>query len=225
MRYIIREVYYLLISLYKRMKCKKLQLGFRAKVDKSAKFEGYNKVEHHAYFSGEMGFASYIGEYTHFNGKLGRYCSVGGRVMVLSLTHPVRKFVSTSPCFYSTRKQSGVSFVEEQRFNETLLVKGTEYPVIVGNDVYIGYGATIIAPVIIGDGAIVAAGAVVTKNVAPYTIVAGNPAKVIRKRFADNEIEVLQSVKWWDKDFEWVKKHIELFDDVDKFTLNVLNLE
>lgn len=217
MKYLARELYYFLIKVYKKVCYKNVKVGFRSKIAKKASFEGYNKVEHHSYFSGEMGKGSYIGEYTNFIGKIGRYCSVGAKVNVLALTHPVRKFVSTSPCFYSTKKQAGLSYVDTQKFNEFLCVQGTEYPVVLGNDVYIGYGVTIIAPVVIGDGAVVAAGAIVTKDVEPYTIVAGNPAKEVGKRFADIEINKLQQIQWWNRDEKWIRERIDKFDNIQDF--------
>ena len=70
--------------------------------------------------------------------------------------------------------------------------------IVVGNDVWIGYEAVILAGVTIGDGAIIATRAVVTKDVPPYTIVGGVPAKPIRKRFSDEEIDQLLELKWWD---------------------------
>lgn len=79
---------------------------------------------------------------------------------------------------------------------------GKSYPsrgdTTVGNDVWIGYEATIMAGVTIGDGAIIGAKSVVTRDVPPYTIVGGNPAREIRKRFTDEEIEHLLAVRWWD---------------------------
>lgn len=92
---------------------------------------------------------------------------------------------------------------------------GKSYPdkgdIIVGNDVWIGHQATVMAGVKIGDGAIIAAHSVVTKGVAPYTIVGGNPAKEIRKRFTDKQINTLLEIQWWN----W---------DIDKISRNVHNL-
>ena len=75
--------------------------------------------------------------------------------------------------------------------------------------------------VTIGDGAIVAMGAVVTKDVPPYAIVGGVPAKIIRYRFNNEIIEKLLQIKWWDRDEVWIKNHIELFSDIDKFIRSV----
>ena len=82
---------------------------------------------------------------------------------------------------------------------------------IIGNDVWVGYGATILRGVNIGNGAIIGAGAVVTKDVPPYAVVAGVPAKIIRFRFDDNKIDSLQKSNWWDKpfDYEWMVKMSE----------------
>ena len=88
---------------------------------------------------------------------------------------------------------------------------GKEYPLkgdtIVGNDVWIGYDATIMPGVRIGDGAIIASKAVVTSDVEPYAIVGGNPASEIRKRFSDEQIEKLLALKWWDWDIDRITRH------------------
>jgi len=92
-------------------------------------------------------------------------------------------------------------------------MEGKEYPTkgntIIGNDVWIGYGATIMPGVKIGDGAIIATKAVVTKDVAPYAIVGGNPAKEIRKRFSAEHIQKLLELQWWDWPIEKITKHVQ----------------
>lgn len=92
-------------------------------------------------------------------------------------------------------------------------MQGKEYPTkgdtIIGNDVWIGYGATIMPGVHIGDGAIIATKSVVTKNVAPYSIVGGNPAKEIRKRFSEEEIKQLLEIRWWDWSIEKITKNVQ----------------
>lgn len=94
-------------------------------------------------------------------------------------------------------------------------MEGKSYPskgdLVVGNDVWIGYNATLMAGIKVGDGAIIAANAVVTNNVDPYTIVGGNTAREIRKRFSADKIDQLLKLKWWD----W---------DAEKITANVHNL-
>lgn len=92
-------------------------------------------------------------------------------------------------------------------------MEGKTYPqkgdIIIGNDVWIGYNATIMAGVNIGDGAIIAANATVTKDVEPYTIVGGNPAKVIKKRFSEETIERLLELKWWNWDIEKITRNVQ----------------
>ena len=105
-------------------------------------------------------------------------------------------------------------------------MKGKEYPnkgnIVVGNDVWIGYNATIMAGVTIGDGAIIAANATVVKNVEPYTIVGGNPAKIIRKRFSEKHIKLLLEIQWWNWSIEKITENVQLLtsttvEDLKKF--------
>ncbi|RAI92103.1 CatB-related O-acetyltransferase [Algoriphagus yeomjeoni] len=92
-------------------------------------------------------------------------------------------------------------------------MEGKSYPnkgdTIIGNDVWIGYGATIMPGVQIGDGAVIASKSVVTKNVEPYTIVGGNPAQEIRKRFSDEKIEQLLKLKWWNWPIERISQNVQ----------------
>ncbi|HLO83178.1 MAG TPA: CatB-related O-acetyltransferase [Chitinophagaceae bacterium] len=90
---------------------------------------------------------------------------------------------------------------------------GKVYPfkgnTVIGNDVWIGYNATIMAGITIGDGAIIATNATVVKDVAPYTIVGGNPAQEIRKRFPDDIINKLLEIRWWDWDAEKITRNVQ----------------
>lgn len=92
-------------------------------------------------------------------------------------------------------------------------MQGKSYPVkgntVIGNDVWIGYGATIMPGVNIGDGAIIASKSVVVRDVPPYTIVGGNPAMTIKKRFDDETIERLLQLKWWDWPIERITQNVE----------------
>lgn len=98
-------------------------------------------------------------------------------------------------------------------------MEGLSYPVkgdtVVGNDVWIGHRATVMPGVHIGDGAIIAACAVVTRNVEPYTVVAGNPARVVRQRFQQQDIERLLKLRWWDRDAAWITRHVRLLHSMD----------
>ena len=96
---------------------------------------------------------------------------------------------------------------------------GKEYPqkgdITIANDVWIGYNATIMAGVTIGDGAIIAANSTVVKDVEPYSIVGGNPATEIKKRFSPDVIEQLLQLKWWDWDLEKITKNVQYLTGAD----------
>ena len=104
-------------------------------------------------------------------------------------------------------------------------MEGRSYPgkgnTVVGNDVWIGYKATIMPGVTIGDGAIIGSNATVTKDVAPYAIVGGNPAKEIKKRFSEEKIARLLELQWWDWDIEKITKNVHLLtgNDLDQLEL------
>lgn len=95
--------------------------------------------------------------------------------------------------------------------------KERKLAVQIGSDVWIGRGALLIAGITIGDGAVIGAGAVVTKDVPPFTIMGGNPAKPIRKRFTDQEIEFLLHDAWWEKDLQWLQDHADLFKSIETY--------
>ena len=96
---------------------------------------------------------------------------------------------------YGAVSQGELSFLQGMKFGHTIPRKGT---IIVQNDVWVGHGATIMSGVTLHNGCVVAAGAVVTKDVPPYAIVGGNPAKIIRYRFAEETIAALHKIAWWD---------------------------
>jgi serine acetyltransferase len=87
---------------------------------------------------------------------------------------------------------------------------------MIGNDVWIGANVTILDGIRIGDGAIVATNALVTKNVPPYAILGGVPAKQLKKRFTDEQIGFLLKLKWWDKREEWISEHAKYFNSIDE---------
>lgn len=115
---------------------------------------------------------------------IGRYCSIAGNVRYFGANHPIQN-ISTSAYWYNKSFGQNVEDVERNHL-------------YVGNDVWIGYGVIITAGChSIGNGAVIGAGSVVTKDVAPYTIVAGNPAKMIRRRFSDDTIQKIEASEWW----------------------------
>lgn len=90
-------------------------------------------------------------------------------------------------------------------------------PPIIGNDVWIGINSTILNNVVIGDGAVIGAGAVVTKDVSPYSVVGGVPARLIKFRFSEEQIDRLLRIKWWDWPLELISQRIDDFNNVELF--------
>ncbi len=152
---------------------------------------------------------SYVATGTRLHGcTIGAFCSIGPWVRAGLGRHPSRQFVSTHPAFFSRHGQSQVMFATDIKFDEFA-------PIQIGSDVWIGAGAILADGIIIGDGAIIGAGAVVTKDVDPFTIVGGVPARTIRKRFSEDQIDFLQKLQWWWRDIEWLQAHGQFFSDVD----------
>ncbi len=190
--------------------------------DSQCTFEGRNLLaSKSSLYNVKMGYASYVGsDCVVRNTVIGRYTCIGPFVKVIEGTHPTRKYVSVHPAFYSLKKQCGMTYVKKQKFEEEKYVDNdNKYIVKIGNDVWIGANCTILQGVTIGDGAIIASGSIVISDVEPYTIVGGNPAKKIRDRFNEKEIEYLNNLKWWDKPEEWIIKNAEQFEDIKNFVL------
>lgn len=197
---------------------KKVHFKLGANVTLSSIFEGNNTINKQSTFHGELGYGSYIGSNCFVIAKVGRYSSISDYVSVAEGKHPSKTFVSTSPVFYARRHDSVKCFVNENLFEEqNYAIPEKKISAVIGNDVWIGRNVLILQGVKIGDGAIVAAGSVVTKDVEPYSIVGGVPAKEIRKRFSDSEIEFLLKLEWWNKPLEWIKDNALLFSNINEF--------
>lgn len=159
-----------------------------------------------------------VGRFTYFsdnsvilNSRFGRFCSIGPNVRVAPGNHPTRVIVSTHPAIYSNPSYCIKNFSDEDKHNPPRHVE-------VGNDVWICANAVINDNVKIGDGAIVAANSVVIKDVEPYSIVGGVPAKHLRFRFEDHQREILLREKWWLKDISWIEENTSLLWDIEVFT-------
>ena len=140
--------------------------------------------------------------------EIGKFCSIARECYIGGASHPI-DWVSTSGCFYLPLNFTGVCY-HEQDYEWHTHTK-------IGNDVWLGIRTIVIGGVTIGDGAVIGGGSVVTKDVGPYEIWAGNPARFIRKRFDDETIEKLLKIKWWDWSDEQLKKAGKYFSDVKDF--------
>lgn len=152
----------------------------------------------------KIGDFSYINKGTIiFSGSIGKFCSIAHYCQIGLPIHPL-KYISTNPNTYGEGNFFGFKTHWEDIYN----------PPMIGNDVWIGSQAMIMQGVTIGHGAVIAAGAVVTKNVEPYEIVAGIPAKVIGYRFEKEKIEYLLDLKWWDLPGKEIENLKFLFENV-----------
>jgi acetyltransferase-like isoleucine patch superfamily enzyme len=152
---------------------------------------------------------SYVSDYTYIgplcdinNCNIGKFCSISNSVKIGMGLHPTN-FISTSPLFYSPINPLKTRIVNQNLFNEYKKVN-------IGNDVWIGSSVIILDGITIGDGAIIGANAVVSKNVENYSIVAGVPAKEIKKRFSIEIIESLEKLRWWNYSIEKLKEESAL---------------
>lgn len=125
---------------------------------------------------------------------IGKYCSIASGVLIIEYAHNLKR-VST---YYLNQNVFGGSV------NDDLTSKG---PIHIGNDVWIGANSIVLGGVTIGNGAVIAAGSIVNKDVPPYAIVVGNPAKIIKYRFPDERIRELESSLWWDWSYEEIAKN------------------
>lgn len=171
--------------------------------------EAYSKTARILYkeaYGIEIGYGTYGGIWT--NGSLryrdfsiGNYCSIAQNVYIYTDNHPLDKF-STHPFLYC--KSHGAD--EEISYS---------HPLIIGNDVWIGQNVIILPSCHnIGNGAVIGAGTIVTKDIDPYTINVGNPAHPIKKRFSDDVIKKLEETHWWDLELDELQKHIKYLQQI-----------
>ena len=143
-------------------------------------------------------------EFPNVNLIIGKFCSIASNIKVYyGQGYHDSNNISTYPFGYVHNNEFGLPCYNNGKTNGDI---------IIGNDVWIGDNVTIISGVIIGDGSIIATNSHVTSNVKPYSIVGGNPAKLIKYRFDDEIIQKLLEIKWWDWELEKIKENTKLLN-------------
>lgn len=156
-------------------------------------------------------FSYFAGEASCIYSQIGKFTSIASCVRINPGNHPLERVTM----HHMTYRRIRYSLAEDN--DKAFFRWRKDQPCTIGNDVWIGHGAIILPGVTIGDGAVVGAGAVVSKDVAPYTIVVGVPAKPIRKRFSEDDINRLLAMKWWDWPQEIIQERFQDFMDLESF--------
>ena len=159
---------------------------------------------------------SEIGDYTIISinayismTHVGKFSSLGPNLFCGWGIHPTTG-ISTASMFYSTKKQNGFALTDKDKIEERKLIS-------IGNDVFIGANVTVLDGVTIGDGAIIGAGAVVSKDIPDYAIAVGNPIKIIKYRFNEDQISALKRIQWWNFEEDKLQDIEKMFFDIDEF--------
>ena len=174
-----------------------------SRISRKAKVYGWVQVS-----NSTMGDYSYVGRNSRIIcADIGKFCSIAGGSVIGMGTHTLDK-ISTSPIFTEAKNATTHSWTAMSTVNPYKRVK-------IGSDVWIGQRAMVMGGITIGDGAVIGAGAIVTKNVPPYAVVAGVPAKIIKYRFPQEQIDILMQHPWWNLPSEKLKEHIALFQKSD----------
>jgi acetyltransferase-like isoleucine patch superfamily enzyme len=201
----IRKIEYYISKLIKKLHFRAI---LNSQIDKRSKVSAGSQL-----VNVTMGKYSDIGyDCTLVNVKVGSFCSFASNIIIGGANHTV-SWVSTQPVFNENKDNLPYKFSEHkfEQFNET----------IIGSDVWIGNNVLIKGGVNVGHGAIIGMGSVVTKDIPPYEIWAGNPAKFIKRRFDDNIATELLKLKWWEWEDRIIKQYASKFNNVVEFIKNV----
>ena len=182
----------------------------RSSAIKNSTIHRTSKVESGSSFiNSEMGKHSFCGyDCDISNATIGSFCSIANGVVIGGGMHPIN-WVGTSPVFYEGRDSVKAKFSKHKREK----IKNTT----IGHDVWIGQNVIIKQGINIGTGSIIGMGSIVTKDIPPYSIYAGNPAKLIRERFDKKTIDKLLKIEWWNFDDAKLMNYAQYFTNPDKF--------
>lgn len=198
---------YIWSKFFKKMRLSALK---NCEIDKTSKVEsGSNLVNVQM---GKYSFCGYNCEMS--NVDIGSFCSIANGVIIGGGMHPIH-WVSTSPVFYEGRDSVVAKFSEHTREQQ----KKT----IIGHDVWIAQNCIIKQGVKIGNGAVVGMGSIVTKDVKPYSIVVGNPAKLIKMRFSEDVIKSLEETRWWEYNDKDLGFYAQYFKEPELFIGKIKN--
>lgn len=199
----LRKIYWMRRNSEEGLWIQNYNLPKTAKIGKKTKIREFTEI-------GDIS----LGDYSYISGPrtyiedavIGKYCSIA-RDVVIGVSGHNYEWVTTHPIIVSNIYGM---------IDKSIATPQKPTPVI-GNDVWIGMNVIIMRGVTIGDGAVVAAGSIVTTDVKPYSIVAGIPSKHIKYRFNPDTIDELMAIQWWDWSEEKIKENISLFYDIEKF--------
>lgn len=200
------------LLLFYSLKFKKTIVKYGVIIKKSNLGEYVTINENSTIVNSKIGDMSYLASNCKVvNTEIGKYCSIGPNCISVLGKHPVNTFVSSHPAFFSYNNSSiSKTFSDKSYYNEVGQVK-------IGNDVWIGANVLILDDITIGNGAIIAAGSVVVKDVENYTVVGGVPAKLIRHRFDNETIKLLLNSEWWNMELEKIKNNYMEFQSIERF--------
>lgn len=198
----LKFIFQLIGNLFKRNIAMSAFVYAGSKVAKTAKIHRGCKIR-----NSNVGAHSYVAANSWLtNADVGRFCSIGNGVTIGLATHTMTN-ISTSPLFTLRKNATGVAWIDKDLAENSDDFARTT----IADDAWIGSNAMLMSGVKIGVGAAVGAGAVVTKDVPPYAIVAGVPAKIIKYRFDETIREQLLQSKWWEMPDEAIKANLALF--------------
>ena len=184
LRLLIKKILYYFLNT--TFKTDKVKLSGFSRGLQNVTFEGKNAVPDRCNFSGKIsiGYATTLGYNNVLGGDItvGKYCQLGSDVAMHATNHPIHNLTT---------------YINANLFEGELSKFKRENKIKIGHDVWIGHNVIIVGNVTVGNGAILAAGSVVTKDVPAYSIVAGVPAKAINKRFSDSIIQEIEELQWW----------------------------